>query len=222
MDGKAGNQKGAELERRVSRIEFADGAIVRMRWPVVHQISGRRRTITDVDALVLDFDARLRPLLGIIECKSTRGQAGEQDRLLWLAGLRRFVGANRAVLVRESVTAAGRDLSRRLGVELLGLRELEQRELDHQWVPETLGVIGDGPDSEAMQKAEAQIKGIGDLPSGLVSFHRYDALVAEPHRVLGSLMSLGDITQAGTILPEPAGTIVAADALTALILAALR
>lgn len=222
MAGNTGNEKGAELERRVGRLEFADGALVRLRWPVCHQVHGRRRMITDIDVLSIDFDSRLQPTISIIECKSVRGQAGEQDRLFWLSGLKTMLGAGRAVLVRESVTAAGRDLSRRLGIDLLGGRELERREADHQWIPQVFGRIGNGPGASELQTTINQLKNIGDIRAGLVAFLRYDALVADPHRTLGALVTLADITHTGTVLPEPAGKVVAADAMTALLLAALR
>lgn len=222
MAGNAGNEKGAELERRVGRLEFADGAFVRLRWPVSHHVSGRRRTITDIDVLSINFDSRLQSTISIIECKSARGQTGEQDRLLWLSGLKTMLNAGRAVLVRESVTAAGRDLSRRLGIDVLGSRDLERREVDHQWVPQGFARIGNGPATSELLIAIDQLKGIGDIGAGLVAYLRYDALIAEPHRILGALVTLADVTQVGTVLPEPAGKVVAADAMIALLLAALR
>jgi hypothetical protein len=222
MAGRSGSDRGADLERRVGRLEFADGALVRLRWPVAHQVSGRRRTITDVDVLVVDFDARLRPLVSIIECKSARGQAGEQDRLLWLAGLRTLLGADRAVLVRESITGAGRDLSRKLSVDLLGSRELERRESDHQWMPEQFGLVGGSQSADWVRRTDEQVRTIGSLPSGLLAFLRHESLLAEPHRVLGAVATLADATRTGAILPEPAGTLLAADVLLALIVAALR
>ena len=222
MAGKEANERGANLERRVGRLEFADGALVRLRWPVTHQVAGRRRVITDVDVLSIDFDARLRASVSIIECKSMRGQSGEQDRLLWLGGLKTVLEASRAVLVRESITAAGRDLSRRMNVDLLGGRELERREADQQWLPEDFALIGNGAGTAATARAADQLKKIGDLPSGLTSFVRHDALLSEPHQILGALTSLFDITRVGTVLPEPAGRVVAADAFSALLLAALK
>lgn len=222
MDGKAGNQKGADLERRFARLEFADGALVRTRWPVTHQISGRRRSVTDVDVLSVDFSTRLQETISIAECKSARGQSGEQDRLLWLFGLRGLVGAHRAVLVRDTASAAGRDISRRLTVDLMSVKELERREVDHQWVPDSFGLIGETSGVSEVLKAGDQMRKLGELPPAAVAFLRHDSILAEPHKILGAIMSVSDALESGPILPEPAGRILASDALFALLLAALR
>ncbi|GAA1959380.1 hypothetical protein [Catenulispora subtropica] len=221
MPGKAANEKGADLERRFARAEFAEGSLVRLRHPVTHQISNRRRVITDVDVLSLDFDARLRPQLGITECKSTRGQAGEQDRLLWLKGMQSLVGADRASLVRESVSPAGRDVARRIGVDLIGGDELARREkvLDH--MPDRFATIGATAFTDQAAKAAEQLKTIG-LRSGLVAFLEQDALLAEPHRVLGALLTLDEATKTGAVVPMPLASVLAGHSLQALLVAALR
>ncbi|MEU8227830.1 hypothetical protein [Kribbella sp. NPDC048915] len=221
-DGRTGQLKGAELERRVGLVEFADGSLVRLRHPVTQQIDGRRRIVTDVDVLSLEFDSRLRPRVGITECKSTRGQAGEQDRLLWLKGLQTVVGADRAALVREVVSSAGRDLARILNLDLISQDEIGRRERLLTHLPTSFGLFGETPYAEAVKAAEGQLKLIGDLPSGLVAFLRDDALLAEPHQVLGALITLDEITKSGTVLPGPLASIVAGYALTALMLAAIR
>ncbi len=213
---------GADLERRVARLDYADGALVRTRWPVIQQVNGRRRTVTDVDVLTIDFDARLRPLLAITECKSARSQSGEVDRLLWLAGLQRYIGADRAVLVRDAVSAGGREAARRLSLDLLGTRELDRRETDHRWVPEHFGKIGITPYVEAERRADGQLKKVGEFAPGLVSFLRDDALVAPPHRVLGAIVTLNDLLTRSTVVPDPLGTLLASDVLMALVVAAMR
>ncbi|QIK04712.1 hypothetical protein G7Z12_37705 [Streptomyces sp. ID38640] len=222
MTGKAGVLKGDLLERRFARAEFAEGSLVRVRHPVTHLVAGRTRTVTDVDVLSIDFDARLRPHIGISECKSTRGQSGEQDRLLWLKGLQTLVAADRATLVRETVTEAGRYVARRIDVDLIGTAELTRREQVLQHLPEHFGVIGDTPFKEQSTDADRQLKKIGDLPSGLVAFLRHDALLAAPHRTLGALITLDEIMRAGTVLPAPLAPLLAGHALQALIAAALR
>ncbi|MEU2772465.1 hypothetical protein ABZ646_05945 [Streptomyces sp. NPDC007162] len=222
MTGKAGALKGDLLERRFARTEFAEGSLVRVRHPVAHLVAGRTRTVTDVDVLSIDFDARLRPHIGISECKSTRGQSGEQDRLLWLRGLQELLGASRATLVRETVTEAGRDVARRISVDLIGTAELTRREQVLQHLPEHFGVIGDTRFKEQSAEADRQLKKIGDLPPGLVAFLRHDALLADPHRTLGALITLDEILTSGTVLPAPLAPLLAGHVLQALIAAALR
>lgn len=221
-DGKAATDRGAQLERRVGRLEFVNGSLVRLRHPVTQVLDGRRRDVTDIDVLSIDFDARLRTFAGITECKSVRGQAGEQDRLLWLRGLAQFVGANSGTLVRESVSAAGRDIARVLDLDLVAEEEISKREKLITGVPLSFASLGGAEHDEARKVATGQAKKIGDLPPGLVAFLRHDALLAPPHRVLGALVTLEEITRAGTVLPEPLAQLLMGDALVALVLAGLR
>ena len=87
MPTRKSPEKGSELERRVGRVEFAQGALVRLRWPVFSPgASADRRILTDVDVMAIDYDARLRHSISIYECKSIRGAKGEPDRLMWLVG----------------------------------------------------------------------------------------------------------------------------------------
>ena len=74
---------GADLERRVARLEFAEGALARLRVPVFVDAEAGRGQLTDLDVLALDFDNRLRLSRSTLECKSGGGQSGEGDRLLW-------------------------------------------------------------------------------------------------------------------------------------------
>lgn len=215
------NAKGPELERRVGRVEFSDGALVRVRWPVVLSENGRK-SLTDVDVFALDFDARLHPTVSIIECKSTRGQGGEYDRLLWLVGLQKFVGAERAVLVRENTTGPGRELARRLQVDLISTSELEERERELAWMPDTFAFIGPSPYVDEERRAAQQYKALGDLPPRLVSFIRHESLLADAHRTLGGLATLGEVTRKSSVLPETAARLLASHALVALVVAALR
>jgi hypothetical protein len=94
---------GADLERRVARLEFAEGAFTRLRVPVKVAADPGRDTLTDLDVLAVDIDNRLRISRSILECKTTKGQAKEPDRLLWLAGMQRSTHAKERYLsVRRS------------------------------------------------------------------------------------------------------------------------
>lgn len=213
--------KGADLERRVGRVEFGDGSLVRLRWPVPSPADSMR-AITDVDVLAIDFDSRLRPQVSIIECKSIRGQAGEQDRLLWLTGLRRVVGAQRAVLARETASRNGRELAKALGIELISEPELEAREQEHKWLPNNFAMIGDSIFSELDKRASRQLKSVGTVPAPLLSFLRNDSLLAAPYRIVGALSTLSEVVEKGSVLPEPAGQVVASHAFQALLIAAIK
>jgi hypothetical protein len=109
---EATGNAGTELERRVARLEFAEGALARPRVPVRVAADPGRSILTDIDVLAVDVDNRLRISRSILECKTTKGQSGEPDRLLWLAGLQHYTRTGRAVLVRQTITQRRLDEAR--------------------------------------------------------------------------------------------------------------
>ncbi|WKN52376.1 hypothetical protein HJ581_0000010 (plasmid) [Rhodococcus opacus] len=212
---------GADLERRVGRTEFNDGALVRLRTPIRVEADSGREVLTDIDVLAVDVDGRLRISRSILECKSGKGQSGEPDRLLWLAGLQRFLGFERAVLVRQTVSRRGRGLARTLGLRTLDVPTLAGREAAHAWLPERFGHI-DGEECAAAElRTDTQLKGLGYIPSHLVAFLRFDALRSTPHLILQAIASLGRAVDKGGALPNPTRVILAGHALIALTAAAL-
>lgn len=218
----AKESKGAALERRVARLEFAEGAVVGIRYPVREPDSDQAHAITDLDVVAVDIDDRLRTTLSIFECKSVRGQKAEADRLFALAGLKRYVGSDRGVLVRETATARGRAIARRLGLELVDEHQLAHREQGHIWVPDAFGPVA-GPRSQAVHaEVTKTLKSIGDFPFALLDYLRYDALVDQPFRTLGALVRLAEYRTTGTVLPRAAEGTVVSHALVALALASIR
>lgn len=212
---------GADLERRVGRTEFNDGALVRLRVPVRIDADTGRDVLTDIDVLAIDVDGRLRLSRSILECKSGKGQAGEPDRLLWLSGLQRFLGFERAVLVRQTVSRRGRGLARALGLRTLDVETLVVREKAHAWLPARFAHVDGSECAAAEQRSDTQLKALGHIPSELVAFLRHDAMRAEPHRVLRAVASLGRAAEAGGVLPNPTRLVLAGHALISLISAAL-
>lgn len=218
----ASESKGAALERRVARLEFAEGALVVLRFPVREPQSDRAHVITDVDVLSLDFDLRLRAVASIFECKSVRGQKAEADRLLTLAGLKKYVGADRAALVRETATSRGRAIARRLGVELIDQGQIAELEVPHVWVPAAFGPVAGERALAVHQDVVKTLKSIGDFPFSLLEYLRFDAILDPPYRVLGALVTLRDHLAHGTVLPRRVEGTLVSDALLALTVAALR
>lgn len=212
---------GADLERRVGRTEFNDGALVRLRVPIRVDADSGRDVLTDIDVLAVDVDGRLRISRSILECKSGKGQAGEPDRLLWLAGLQRFLGFERAVLVRQTVSRRGRGLARALGLRTLDVATLTGREAAHAWLPERFAHVDGAECLAAEHRTDTQLKGLGHIPPDLVAFLRFDALRSEPHRILRAVASLGRAVDVGGVLPIPTRGVLAGHALVALIAAAL-
>lgn len=213
---------GEDFERRVARIEFAEGALARLRVPVFVDADLGKTQLTDLDVVAVDFDSRLRISRSLLECKSGAGQSGEGDRLLWLAGLRTFVRGDRAVLVRQTITRRGQGIASALGIGILDNATLERRESAHGWLPERFAHI-DGPACEAAEsRMGVQLKALGYIPADLVSFLRHKALFAAPHRILAALAELANVVSRGGIVPTPTRTLLAGHALQALTLAGVQ
>jgi hypothetical protein len=223
LAAKVTPDKGSDLERRVGRAEFAQGALVRLRWPVFSPgAPAGRRVLTDVDVMAVDYDARLRLSVSIYECKSVRGTRGEPDRLMWLVGLQRLIGADRAVLVRDTASVRGRELARRLNVDVLDAAHLGRLEMENAWLPPAFGHVGGEDFAEVQRKALGQVKTIGEFPGPLLEFLRYESLVAQPYRSLGALATLEEVCSVACVLPDPADRFVASHGFVTLLLAALR
>lgn len=219
----ASEDAGEEFERRVGRVEFADGAFARLRVSV-RAAGGEpgRDVLTDIDVLSLDVDLRLRLSRSISECKSGGGQAREPDRLLWLAGFRQFLGVERAVLVREAITARGAALARELDIELMDARTLAERESANAWLPDRFAHVGGQECSAAERRADTQIKGLGTIPPGLVAFLRHGVLLAGSYEALRAVAALGDAVHGSSVLPEIAGLVLAGHSLVAVICASVQ
>lgn len=213
---------GAELERRVARLEFAEGALTRLRVPIRVTADPGRAILTDLDILALDVDNRLRMGRSILESKSGRGQSGEPDRLLWLAGLQRFVNADRSVLVRQTITQRGRFVATQLGVQIIDVATIASRETAHAWIPARFAHV-DGLGCASIEaRADTQLKGLAQVPSNLVGFLRHEALLSASYRCLNALQALRTACDAGGTLPQPTATVLAGHALLTLIIAALQ
>ena len=220
--GSARVSEGTELERRVARLEFAEGALARLRVPVYIDAEAGRDVLTDLDVLSVDIDSRLRLSRSTLECKSGRGQSGEGDRLLWLSGLQKLLGVERAVLVRQTITRRGQALAAALDLRILDVSTLTQREAAHAWLPDRFAHV-DGPACIiAERRTDVQLKGLGHISSGLVGFLRHQSLLQPSYRNLASLVALRTSVDLGGVLPVPARGILAGHALQTLALAALQ
>lgn len=204
----------------MGRVEFADGALVRLREPIRVDAESGRDILTDIDVLAIDVDGRLRVSRSILECKSGGGQTKEPDRLLWLAGLQKFLTFDRAVLVRQSVSRRGRALARNLGLKIIDVARLSTREAAHAWLPESFAHVDGAECIAAESRTDTQLKGLGHIPADLVAFLRHDALRSESHDALRAIANLGRVTNQGGVLPSPTREVLASHAIVALLLAA--
>lgn len=214
---------GGQLERRVGRLEFAEGALARLRVKVPAEgAESGRDVLTDIDVLSIDVDLRLRVSRSSAECKSGSGQSGEPVTLVWLAGFRQLLSLDRVVFVRPTISSRGRALARRLNIAVLDERTLASREEAVAWVPERFAHI----DGEACLTAEArtdtQLKGLPEISGSLTGFLRHEALLADSHALLAAVGSLGAAVRRQGVLPEPCASVLSGHALTAIILAAVQ
>lgn len=220
---KPSETAGGTLERRVGRLEFAEGALSRLRVPVTAEGGEPGRDIlSDIDILSIDIDARLRISLSSLECKSAPGQRGEPQTLVWLAGFRQLMGLDRVVFVRPTISTRGRSLARRLNISILDEATLSQRELAHRWVPERFAHLDGEACSRAESRTDTQLKGLSEVPAALASFLRHEALLGSSHASLAAVEALGTAFDKQGVLPEPAATILASHAYMALVAAAIR
>jgi hypothetical protein len=211
---------GADLERRVGRLEFAAGALVRLRVPVRISADPGRNVLTDLDVVAIDTDHRLRITRSILECKSGQGQSKEPDRLLWLAGLRDYVGFPRAVLVRNTITERGRAMARRLRLETTDVLQIEARELAAAWLPDTFAHISGHECGLAEKAADDQVKSLGYLAASTVQFLKHEALSASSLSILRSLSGLRENLEGEAPFPAPLDIVLGGHALIAMLLAA--
>ncbi|MEV8609624.1 hypothetical protein AB0383_17125 [Amycolatopsis sp. NPDC051373] len=177
--------------------------------------------MTDLDVLAIDIDARLRTSLSVLECKTTKGQSGEPDRLLWLSGLQRLTGTQRAVLVRQTITRRGRAIAQALDLQIMDMQTLASREQGHAWVPERFAHIQGEGCEHAERRTDTQLKGLDHIPGGLVAFLRADSLLADSPECLNALVALNAATNQ-SIVPNPTGLVLTSHALITLLLAAIR
>jgi hypothetical protein len=191
------------LERRVARVEFAEGAFARLRVPVKVEAEPGRDVLTDIDVLSIDIDLRLRVSRSALECKSTPGQSGEPDRLFWLRGFQEYLGVERAVLVRQTTTQRGALLARRLGLHLLDEDTLRRREASNAWLPDKFGHISGEACRAAETRTDTQLRAIAQIPPTLVSFLRHEVFLEESYRILGALVALAGAAQQVSVYPIP-------------------
>ncbi len=116
---------GDILEYRVVRLFIHLGFFTR-RSREIYTV-GYLDTATDLDVLAIRYTEPLRREVQIIECKSGTGD-GPMDRVFWLAGVKQYVGANRATLVRPATKWNVKDFAGELGIEILDLPHLGELE----------------------------------------------------------------------------------------------
>jgi hypothetical protein len=220
---KPSDTTGGELERRVARLEFAEGAFTRIRVLLTaDDADSGRDVLTDVDVLSLDVDRRLRIFRSVLECKSGKGQSGEPYTMVWLAGFRQLLGLDRVTLVRQTVSGRGQSLARRLGIIAIDEASVARREAAHAWLPERFAHL-DGPACMAAEtRTDTQLKGLPDIPTSLAKFLRGEALLSDSPAQLAAVYRLGVAIEQQGVLPDPCSKVLSSHALVSVILAGLQ
>ena len=220
---KPSSTYGGELELRVARLEFAEGAFVRLRVPLpADDADSGQDVLTDIDVLSLDLDTRLRLSRSGIECKSGKGQSGEPYTMVWLAGFRQLLHLQRVTLVRQTVSRRGQSLAQKLGIVVMDEATVRRREDAHAWLPPVFGHL-DGPACIALEaRTDIQLKGLPDIPSALVKFLRGEALLSDSPALLAAVHSFGVAVQRQGVLPDPCAKVMSSHCLIAILLAGLQ
>lgn len=112
---------GDPLEYRVARFFIYQGFFVR-RGRELYTV-GNLDQATDLDVFAVRYTNLFRREVQICECKG--GGEGPLDRIFWIAGVKRYVGATRATLIRKSTKWNIKDFANNSGVEIIDLPRLE-------------------------------------------------------------------------------------------------
>lgn len=116
---------GDDLEYRVARLFARMGYFVR-RSRLIYTVAALD-TATDLDVFAIRYNTPFRREVQIAECKDHAG-TGPLDRVFWLTGVKHYVRAQHATLVRRSTKWNIKDFARQAGIEILDFPITEQLE----------------------------------------------------------------------------------------------
>jgi hypothetical protein len=198
---------GELFELRVARLLHAEGAFVRRRVNLDQQVGGRLQ-VTDLDVLAFDFDDTLRLRVETGECKTAEAKnaPSTKDRLLWLVGVNRLVGAENGFLATtKTARDPDRHFARSIDLDLVDVRDLERREAILDLRPDG-GVAAHSLDALAFERqVEAATKKDEELRR-VYWFVRGDMWLGEPvpalKRALGAMRVLGQRWSPELPVPE--------------------
>lgn len=181
---------GDQLEARVAQTWFWEGFYVR-RGVNFQRYYQEPLQVTDLDLFAFDFNPQLAIRRYIGEVKSGTGKSAPKplDRIIWLAGLRTLVHADRGELTSALIVSPkARALGRGLNITAQHVTDLERRERD------AVGGLTDvGSQGVAAFALETQVrdicKGDSDLERAF-GFLRGEALLLEPFLAAKQLIEL--------------------------------
>ncbi len=110
--------RGIGWEYRVHRAAFLSGWYVRRSVNLRERVRGSPQTMAEVDIVGLDFDVALTRRMLVGECKDRKGGAKEADRVVWLLGLARMLGADHILFAKTELAEGTLQVARPYGVML--------------------------------------------------------------------------------------------------------
>jgi hypothetical protein len=119
---------GDELEYRVARLLMFMGYFVRRGCPI-YTIGSLDRA-TDLDVLAIRYTEPFRREMLIAECKG--GREGPLDRVFWLSGVKTYVNATEAFLVRKGTKWNIKDFAKQAGVQIWDFPRITELEAGYK------------------------------------------------------------------------------------------
>lgn len=164
---------GDDLEYRIQRLQIFMGYFVRRGRPIY--TIGNLDRATDLDVYALRYVEPFTCEIIISECKS--GGVGPLDRIFWLAGLKNYVEAKEAFLVRKGTKWNIKEFAKQCQVQILDLFRIDELEKnfkinDTDW-PGLSDMNFVKGEAEGWNKVISADKRIWELYSTLVSEIRF-------------------------------------------------
>lgn len=176
---------GDDLEYRIQRLQIFMGYFVRRGRPIY--TIGNLDRATDLDVYALRYVEPFSCEVIISECKS--GGVGPLDRIFWLAGLKKYVKAKEALLVRKGTKWNIKEFAKQCQVQVIDLFRIAELERnfkinDADW-PGLSDINFVKGEAEGWNKAISSDKRIWELYSTLVSEIRFN----DPFPAINYLLS---------------------------------
>lgn len=176
---------GDDLEYRIQRLQIFMGYFVRRGRPIY--TVGNLDRATDLDVYALRYVEPFSCEVIISECKS--GGVGPLDRIFWLSGLKNYVKAKEALLVRKGTKWNIKEFAKQCQVQVVDLFRIEELEKNFKinetdW-PGLSDINFVKSKAEGWNKAISSDKRIWELYSTLVSEIRFN----DPFPAINYLMS---------------------------------
>jgi hypothetical protein len=115
---------GDDLEYRIARLFVFMGYFVRRSRPIF--TAGALDQATDLDVVAIRYTEPFRRQVITVECKS--GGEGPLDRIFWLGGVKKYVSADEAILIRKGTKWNIKDFAKEAGVQLWDLEKITEME----------------------------------------------------------------------------------------------